>query len=64
MDRYAKSTRVDPSGASSSKRKAPDVSTRPIPISLHHALSELVVPTIKINLNWNVIVNYLWAFLW
>ena len=49
MDRFVKSTRVDPSGASSSKRKAPGVSTRPILISLHHASSELVEPTININ---------------
>ena len=49
MDRYAKITRVDPSGASSSKRKAPDVSTRPIPISLHHPSSELGVAEIKIK---------------
>ena len=49
MDRLVKSTRVDPSGASSSKRKAPHVSPRLIPISLHHALSELGVSKIKIN---------------
>ena len=49
MDRFVNSTRVDPSGASSSKRKAPDVSTRPIPIILHHASSELNVTKIKVN---------------
>ena len=49
MDRSVKSTRVDPSGASSSKRKAPDVSTRMIPISSHHASSELGETKIKIN---------------
>ena len=46
---FVKSNRVDPSGASSSKRKAPDVSTRPILISLHYASSELGVRKIKIN---------------
>ena len=64
MDRSVKSTRVDPSGASSSKRKAPDVSTRMIPISSHHASSELGETKIKTNRNWNVFVNYLCAFLW
>ena len=49
MEQFVKSTSVDPSGASNSKRKAPDVSTRSIPISLHHASSEIGVTKIKIN---------------
>ena len=67
MDRFVKSTRVDPSGASSSKRKVQrhlTQPTRPIPISLHHASSELGVTEININWKWNVILNYLCALLW
>ena len=49
MDRVVESTRVDPSGALSSKRKAPDVSTHPITISLHRASSELSATKIKVS---------------
>ena len=52
MDRFVRGTRVDPSGVSSSKRKAQrhlTHPTRPIPISLHPASSELGVAEKNIN---------------